>query len=38
MKLLKIAALAAAAAGTLLSASCCHSKPAPTQTYVQPTK
>jgi hypothetical protein len=39
MKLVKIAALAAAAAGTLLATSCCNSKPAPTAPgYVAPAK
>ncbi|MCW1922544.1 hypothetical protein OKA05_08255 [Luteolibacter arcticus] len=41
MKLVKIAALLAAAAGTFLSSSCCSSKPAPapaSPTYVTPAK
>jgi len=38
MKFLKIAAIAAATAATLITTSCCHSQPAPTQTYVKPTK
>jgi|GEM_PF-3685510 hypothetical protein len=39
MKLVKIIALTAAAAGTFLATSCCNSKPAPTAPgYVAPAK
>lgn len=39
MKIVKIALLAAAAAGTLLATSCCESAPAPAApTYVAPSK
>ena len=41
MKLVKIAALAAVAAGTLAATSCSHSKPAPAPSapeYVAPSK
>lgn len=41
MKIVKIALLAAAAAGTFLATSCCSSAPAPeptTPTYVEPAK
>ena len=41
MKLVKIATLVAAAAGTFLATSCCSSKPAPapaSPTYVAPAK
>jgi hypothetical protein len=41
MKLVKIVSLAAVAAGSLVAASCCTSKPSPAPThpsYVAPTK
>lgn len=39
MKIVKIALLAAAAAGTFLATSCCESAPAPAApTYVAPSK
>jgi hypothetical protein len=41
MKLVKIAALAAVAAGTLLATSCCTSNPSPAPaapTYISPSK
>ncbi|MGB0993713.1 MAG: hypothetical protein ACPG32_14750 [Akkermansiaceae bacterium] len=40
MKLVKIIAIAAAACGVMISASCCNKAPeaAPQPTYVEPTK